>query len=1395
MLVICCMLMTWGASAFAQGWAYPARTPNTPVVCTGCPGVTPGSQTVGYSLPIAAFTGRFLDSQNTRDYAYNFRTARAFAVLQPPGSNRIYFHIGSAIFAYDANTFFSRLEANTPLTGATFFQNNPRLGAPEQFLMYDSFFYPEYVGELWPVPRVDGQDRMNVFDVDDQGHVYMAAQPYGWGIAKDTGSTMDFESADTSVGTEYITVFKTSASRYFTFVGLGSGGGGPSIFDVTNRTAPIPRGVFSRGVVAAAKNTALDRIAILDTNGALAIYTGDALSSGGSALLPATFAPGGVKYLVVTSDGTNFYAGYSASTGIGIAVFAPNGSGYSLAQTYTLPGSNPVYSLQYGAGYLTVAAGSTVRVAKIGASGLTELTFPAYAPAATRPSSASYFAQYYAQAPSPYVNPSGNMGLLDSLVIHRNNKDYLILCGKGLGDVYEIRGGDTISVTGPVVAATANPRIPATAAAGPYYGDPVSFRATGTGALATANLQWNFDNAEGTADPNVATGVAGTSVTHRYSGLSAAATRTVRASSVSDASVFGVATVQLKAPTARVGVTGQPTFITAASTSPEMVVGDTFFDGSDGSIESHYDAWSLDGAAPLLTTPAALVPVGACSAQHTLRFDAHYGPYTGTAPAITSLNGPDYSVGIRNGNAPIAYSVRPFAAGIAFTSTSSTLTFTSTSRASGDSSVFAPATALTYKWELIDGQNAVVGTAVTGTATIGAIPSFPLAKNAIAGVGYRVRLTLTSPTAFTGTCAGMEQTVATTVPLNGPDPVINGDCTNGGPPCNFSVASLTGVNQAADGWTYQWSASGAGTPTASVTNANTYAPVFTVVGGYTVSLTVTNALGFTKTVTKAVTVTTAGTTCDEMTPVAVFISYSGKTSGCSASSSVSCTAGEDITFTVSVWQYNMACNTHTFAWTFGDGSTATTRTFTKKYAANGQYTANVIVNNGAQSITLTQKVTVAPPVQTCTSCCTPGSCLPPPGSCEVMTAANMAVSYAGATSGCSSVSPTASSCKTAELLTFNASPFGYNMSCATHTFIWRFGDGSSALTQMATHAYAAPGTYNATVDISNAAQTLRLPVTVVVDGGGVACGTLSAAAVSPTYSAPSGCTSTNPSKACTANETVSFNVASSTYSFACATHTFQWNFGDGTSGTGLNPTHRYATPGDYTASVAISSPTQNVTVTVPVKVSGGGGGPCDEMTPLKLFIIYNNASGTCNQASPNATCQSNELLSFNISTFGYNINCATHTVTWDFGDGGTASGRSVTHTFARNDSFTVRAVVNNGAATLTLSTAINISGGGNGGTPAVTVSFTAAPMAGVANGYIFTPSVDVPNVVTKWLWDFGDGNTSTATGTTPTQQSHIYSGPGPHHVTLRVQNSSGADLAQTDQTIAQPGLRTRRAAH
>lgn len=131
---------------------------------------------------------------------------------------------------------------------------------------------------------------------------------------------------------------------------------------------------------------------------------------------------------------------------------------------------------------------------------------------------------------------------------------------------------------------------------------------------------------------------------------------------------------------------------------------------------------------------------------------------------------------------------------------------------------------------------------------------------------------------------------------------------------------------------------------------------------------------------------------------------------------------------------------------------------------------------------------------------------------------------------------------------------------------------------------------------------------------------------------------------------------------------------------------------------------------------------------------------------------------------------------WNFGDGTTGSGVSVTHTFPSAGTYTVTLTVtdNEGA---TGSTSQNVAVGQPPANQPPVASFTAS----CAAFWIFhwcnfdgSGSSDPDGTIASYSWDFGDGTTGTgASGT------HFYSSAGSRTVTLTVTDNGGATDTET----------------
>ena len=186
----------------------------------------------------------------------------------------------------------------------------------------------------------------------------------------------------------------------------------------------------------------------------------------------------------------------------------------------------------------------------------------------------------------------------------------------------------------------------------------------------------------------------------------------------------------------------------------------------------------------------------------------------------------------------------------------------------------------------------------------------------------------------------------------------------------------------------------------------------------------------------------------------------------------------------------------------------------------------------------------------------------------------------------------------------------------SHTVVWNFGDGATANGLTATHAYADNGVYTATLTVTSPAQLAGKDTMLVTVSN-----------VAPTVEA-------GPDVAAPQGQDVAF-AGSFSDPGAADTHTISWDFGDLTGADGtLTPTHAYAVPGSYVASLLVRD--------------DDGGEGSDSLT-----VTISNVAPTV-EAGPDATVGPNEDLRFH-GSFTDPGWLDTHTIAWDFGDGGIAA--------------------------------------------------------------------------------------------------------------------------------------------
>ena len=223
---------------------------------------------------------------------------------------------------------------------------------------------------------------------------------------------------------------------------------------------------------------------------------------------------------------------------------------------------------------------------------------------------------------------------------------------------------------------------------------------------------------------------------------------------------------------------------------------------------------------------------------------------------------------------------------------------------------------------------------------------------------------------------------------------------------------------------------------------------------------------------------------------------------------------------------------------------------------------------------------------------------------------------------------------------------------------------------------------------------------------------------------------------------------------------YQWSFGDGDSASGATVSHSYSSTGDYTATVTVTDDdgaTDSASVTVSVTSDGGGGG-CDAPAwdPDEVYSGGDQVShdgflweanwwtqgdepGAGGQWGPWEQLQecdggedppSNEAPSASVTASSTDVTVGDSvefdatgstdadgsiaSYDWVFGDGSSASGATVSHSYSSTGDYTATVTVtDDDGATDSASVTVSVSSdGGGGGCDAPAYSDTTVYQAG-----------------------------------------------------------------------------------
>lgn len=228
------------------------------------------------------------------------------------------------------------------------------------------------------------------------------------------------------------------------------------------------------------------------------------------------------------------------------------------------------------------------------------------------------------------------------------------------------------------------------------------------------------------------------------------------------------------------------------------------------------------------------------------------------------------------------------------------------------------------------------------------------------------------------------------------------------------------------------------------------------------------------------------------------------------------------------------------------------------------------------------------------------------------------------------------------------------------SYIWDFGDGMNATGPTKLHAYTNAGTY-------------LVQLTVIDNFGAAASGSAAVTVSPPPNQLPSA--NAGPDKAGLVGTAVT--LTGSGLDPDGSFLSYNWTFGDGTSGAGATASHTYASAGSYTATLTVTD---------------GSGGTASDTALVSISAPLNQLPVV--NAGSNKTAMAGTAVTFSGSAL--DPDGAIVTTTWTFGDGGSSFGTNASHTYTNAGTFT---------ATLT---ATDNSGGSTSSAVFVSVSTSAS---------------------------------------------------------------------------------------
>jgi PKD repeat protein len=220
---------------------------------------------------------------------------------------------------------------------------------------------------------------------------------------------------------------------------------------------------------------------------------------------------------------------------------------------------------------------------------------------------------------------------------------------------------------------------------------------------------------------------------------------------------------------------------------------------------------------------------------------------------------------------------------------------------------------------------------------------------------------------------------------------------------------------------------------------------------------------------------------------------------------------------------------------------------------------------------------------------------------------------------------------------------------------------------------------------------------------------------------------------------------------------YEWDFGDGSTDTGLTVTHRYTSPGSYS---------------VVLTVTDAAGTTASKTSALTVKAVTAPSVTLTVAPNPPVAGRAATLIATTTTAAGHGI----VKYEWNFGDGvsATTTSPTVSHTYSSTGLYVASVTVTDDTGQQgSNSLSITVGSGITFPQP----PFTVSPSAPITNQAVSFNASGVTTIagatITQYDWDFGDGTTATGTAATVTKPNNGYGTAGSYTVRLTVTDSAG----------------------